>query len=219
MNTIGMVLYGFVIAFLLNDVSGEIISDSQKQIVSILNGHLLFLNYSMLSASCANESLQLISYTYDINAYSHGCSAVNETEGAITECRLNIWTESYEKKCKKASGQFYTNQTEGLFYVCGNSNDEGITTFNIGISNYPFCAGISCNDSEVKAAFYETLSADAIRGPISSRLSSVCGSVTAQIETSATGAETSASGADKGFAFVILTAWIVGCAIVTLNYC
>ena len=172
------VLYIFM-ASCLQYASGA--TRNQVQEISI-GGRVVSLNYSMLSASCASETLRLVSATYIAVQTVYNCEAKNETTGI---CSLDVYPEGYEEKCKNAGGQFYTNQASEVLWKCYIQNSRSIT--DVSISNYPMCAGASCNSSEVKTAFVETLSADASTGQIWSTLYTACSTFNPFLETSASG--------------------------------
>ena len=166
MKMIGTILYIFIAWLRYVSVA----TATQTQEIS-LSGTVVSVDFSMLSASCANETLHLINNTYTLVQTSYICSAKNDTVGV---CSLDVYPDEYESKCTIAGGQFYMNQTSEEFYKCFSYIDGVSSSLDFGISNYPICAGASCNFSEVKTAFYETLSADVYSGPISDSLSDAC---------------------------------------------
>ena len=174
MKMIGTVFFIFVIVC-LQYTSGA--TSNQVQEIS-MGGRVVSLNYSMLSPSCANETLRLVSGLYDeiySSLYQYHCSAKNETSGmCLVELFAQVPCENFETKCTNANGQFYTNQTRDDFSACYLISDGIDTTTLVSISNYPICAGASCNASEVENAFVETLSADATDGPMRDSISRAC---------------------------------------------
>ena len=150
-------------------------------------GYVLLVNYSMLSASCANETLQLTHDTYPYfqkHLYESGHSCWGDSDGEInlttaTTCAIQFDSplQAFKTNCTNAGGQYYKNQTSDDFFDCSTSyNGDKLYTVDMMVRNYPVCAGASCTVSEVKSAFDETIIADATRGPLGERLESICSS-------------------------------------------
>ena len=161
MKMIGTILYIFIAWLRYVSVA----TATQTQEILLRNSYV-YVDYSMLSASCANETLHLISDMYELVLTRTTCEG-NETGGV---CSMDVYPEEYETKCTDAGGQFYTNLTSMMSYSCF---DYDIMT-DVALLSYPICAGASCNANEVKTAYNETLSVDAANGPISDSLSEAC---------------------------------------------
>ena len=152
-----------------------------------IQGNVLLLNFSLLSASCANETLHLVNETYDIGCITN-CRAENRTMG---NCYVECSSDTYQTNCLQAGGQFYENQYEveygGVFSKCFTTIDEKSSIVDVYISNYPICVGVSCNDSEVKTAFDTTVVADGLDGPIGDSVDNACDIAIPGLETTTSG--------------------------------
>lgn len=170
-------VFSFVIGACL-----QYVSDAQiAQIFDVsIQGQVLPLNNSNLSASCANETLQLSDDVYKFDDSIYLCSAFNKTFGNCTLVFKNI--EAYAAKCKKIGGQFYMSHTADGFKTCFATINYFPVTTNVSILNYPICAGNSCTDCEVKTAFNETISADS---SLQTFLDSACDRYTPFLDSSA----------------------------------
>jgi hypothetical protein len=158
----------FSIVACLQYLSGT--TATQVQEVSF-QGRLLLLNYSMLSASCANETLRLVNATYAFSPPGYYCEEANPMEAM---CLLSLSPEEYGLNCENASGQFYLDQADFDPFQCTNVTDFRYSTFRVGVLNYPICAGVSCNLSELKTAVFATAMADGNNGPLRDSLYDGC---------------------------------------------
>ena len=133
----------------------------------------LVVDFSMLSESCANETIDVIRKSYDLQHYTSACWGTNETDG---RCELGFDVVDYQKGCNASSGEFYAGLDVGneSLFVCGSNVDGKQYQREVAAIQYPFCAGISCNESEILMAYDAMLSADAQSGQLGEAYSSHC---------------------------------------------
>ena len=141
-------------------------------------GYLLLVDYSRLSESCANETLQLTRDTYSLLPKYPGaklleCFEQNRTAGTCV-IRFADQPPGLQNNCINAGGQFDLNQTSDDFYRCIRNKNGEFHTTDVSIVNYPMCYGISCTEDEMKLAFDETISADADHGPLKGEIETSC---------------------------------------------
>ena len=147
----------------------------------------LLVDFSMLSESCANETIDVIR-KLDLLSYSWTCSGLNETHGG---CELEYFdVEDYQYSCNASSGKFYSDPNVGdeSYHVCANLviNDDGEKVYrtNVTVANYPFCAGNSCNESEILMAYDAMLLAEGDTGQLRVFADRVCTNIPAWVPTS-----------------------------------
>ena len=141
--------------------------------------HLLLdsdINFSFLSAACANETQYLAKAIYlrFIPTYGTFC----KPENATTSSKVCTQDMSFDREnCIELGGQFYDNYTDPDFHRCLQPSNEsrGDITTEISLEYYPICAGPSCNTYEVEAAVKETIAADLDDGILGSQIRKLCG--------------------------------------------
>ena len=133
----------------------------------------LLVNFSMLSESCANETIEAISKSYDLQYYTSACWGTNETDG---RCELGFDVVDYQKGCNASSGKFFAGLDMGneSLFVCRSNVDGKQYQIEVAATPYPFCAGISCNESEILMAYNAMLLADAQSGQLGEVIRSPC---------------------------------------------
>jgi hypothetical protein len=168
---IGKVAYSIaIIAWLQYKICSAAIQVHQVE----AGEYVLLLDYSALSASCANETLQLVRDSYaDVKFSGLSCYENNQTS---SKCMVTIPDRNpgYETNCMNAGGRYLFNQTKDDFYTCTRNKNGEFYTVDVMIANYPFCVGMSCTESEVQLAFDTTISADAEHGPIHPQIEQSC---------------------------------------------
>ena len=118
----------------------------------------LLVDFSMISESCANETIDLISKSYDLLFSSNSCAVTNDTDYI---CEIFFGVENYRNGCNASGGEFYSGLylRDPALTRC-TSNISGTTIKRELTMNYPFCAGTSCNGSEIVMAYTAMISAD-----------------------------------------------------------
>ena len=130
--------------------------------------YTLLVDFSMLSESCANETIDLISKSYAIgNGGGFSCSELNDT---YSKCELGFYDNEYQGACDANGGKFnssiWTPLGDTVFYTCVRNSNGKFYTTDVSTRDYPFCAGISCNESEIQMAYNATILADASSGEL-----------------------------------------------------
>ncbi len=135
--------------------------------------YTLLVDFSMLSESCANETIDVISKSYDLQRSGYSCWGLNET---FSTCKFGFDVEEYQDGCNASSGEFYTNPNMGdeSWFVCGSNVDGKQYQTDVIVTDYPFCAGISCNKSEIIMAYDAMILADAESGQLGQVYRSHC---------------------------------------------
>ena len=149
--------------------------------------HLLLdsdINFSLLSASCANETEFLAKaiygpvrvensiFYYDSSSPYYSTYFLYENEN-ITTCAMELHID--ETRCIQLGGIFYDNYTNSDFHRCLSNNGNVDMLFEFDLQYYPICAGASCNTYEVIAAVKETIAADLNDGLLGSQIRELCG--------------------------------------------
>jgi hypothetical protein len=149
--------------------------------------YTLLVDFSMLSESCANETIDVIR-KLDLLPYSWTCSGLNETHGG---CELEYFgVEDYQYSCNASSGKFYSDSNVGdeLYHLCVSFviNDDGEKVYwtNVTVAHYPFCAGSSCNKSEILMAYDAMLRAEGVTGQLQELSDRVCTFIPVWLPTS-----------------------------------
>lgn len=105
---------------------------------------------------------------------------MNSTHGRCDLHFISVEGDSYQDGCNASSGEFYSDPDSGdePLHVCLHSDADGkkYQTDFIATNNYPFCAGSSCNESEIIMAYDAILLADTATGGLGAFLDSVCSS-------------------------------------------
>ena len=132
----------------------------------------LLVDFSMISESCANETIYLISASYEYGSITT-CSSLNDT---YSRCDINIFSEQYQNDCNTRGGLFYSDtelddEPKICLYIYGEEKTHQREVF---ATNYPFCASTSCNESEILLAYNATMLADSESGQLGLTYSVQC---------------------------------------------
>ncbi len=140
--------------------------------------YTLLVDFSMLSESCANETIDVISKSYSVGSGGFTGTSCYELNETYSKCDL-IFVE-YQSACEANGGKYNSSiwaselENETIFYTCvSNSNGKFYTT-DVSTRDYPFCTGISCTESEVRMAFDATILADANSGELRAIAENAC---------------------------------------------